>query len=134
MILQIEASECGLASLAMVAHHHGHATDLAELRRRHAISLKGATLKDIIHIADQLGMAGRPLRLDLDELAELKTPCILHWDLNHFVVLASVTRDHIVIHDPAIGIRKLPMAEVSAHFYRRRAGANPNGSVRAQGA
>lgn len=116
VILQIEASECGLASLAMVAHFHGHATDLAELRRRHAISLKGATLKDIIHIADQLGMAGRPLRLDLDELAELKTPCVLHWDLNHFVVLASVTRDYIVIHDPAIGIRKLPMAEVSAHF------------------
>ncbi len=116
MILQIEASECGLASLAMVAHYHGHARSLAELRREFGISLKGATLKDIIKIGEHLGLSARPLRLDLEELDQLKLPCILHWDMNHFVVLAKIGRDHAVIHDPAAGIRKLPMAEVSRHF------------------
>ena len=79
LILQSEAVECGLACLAMVAGWHGYRTDLPTLRRRFSISLKGATLKQLIDIAGQLNFAARPLRLELDELAELKTPCILHW-------------------------------------------------------
>ena len=115
-VLQIEASECGLACLVMVARHFGYAADLAGLRRRYGISLKGATLKDVVKIADHLGLAARPLRLDLDELAQLQMPCILHWDLNHFVVLASADKNGAVIHDPAVGVRRLPMDEVSRHF------------------
>src|SRR3954452_24567424 len=87
MILQTEASECGLASIAMVAHHFGYHTELADLRRRYGMSLKGATLKELMSIADRIGFATRPLRLELAELAQLRLPCILHWDLNHFVVL-----------------------------------------------
>jgi ATP-binding cassette subfamily B protein RaxB len=116
MILQTEAAECGLACLAMVAGFCGYRCDLADLRRRFGMSLKGATLKDVVRIADQLGLASRPVRLDLDELALLKRPCILHWDLNHFVVLKSVGRHGIVIHDPGVGVRRLPAAEVSRHF------------------
>jgi ATP-binding cassette, subfamily B, bacterial CvaB/MchF/RaxB len=116
VVLQTEAAECGLACLAMVAGYVGSRIDLGELRRRFGMSLKGATLKEIIRIADQLGMAARPLRLELSELSELKTPCILHWDLNHFVVLKGVDRRGIVIHDPGAGIRRLPMALVSRHF------------------
>ncbi|SMO86058.1 peptidase domain-containing ABC transporter [Paracoccus laeviglucosivorans] len=116
VILQTEAAECGLASLAMVAGFHRRATDPAELRRRFGFSLKGATLKDVITVADHIGLASRPLRLELDELHLLRTPAILHWDLNHFVVLKSVGRGHITIHDPADGVRRLPMAEVSRHF------------------
>src|SRR5215510_9977373 len=85
MILQTEASECGLASLAMVAQFHGHPTDLADLRRHFGMSLKGATLKDVMQVADRIGLATRPLRLELSELPALRLPCILHWDLNHFV-------------------------------------------------
>src|SRR6266567_1130579 len=77
MVLQTEASECGLASLAMVAQFHGYSTDLPNLRRRFGMSLKGATLKDVMQVADQLGLATRPLRLEISELMQLRTPCIL---------------------------------------------------------
>ena len=116
MVLQTEAAECGLACLAMVAGYHGYHSDLAELRRRFGLSLKGATLKDVVGMADQLGLAARPVRLELEELRLLKTPCILHWDLNHFVVLKSANRNGLVIHDPGVGVRRLSLSEVSKRF------------------
>lgn len=114
--LQTEAAECGLASLAMVACYHGHVTDLATLRSRHSISLKGTSLAEIIKIATALKFQVRPLRLELAEMQGLKTPCILHWDLSHFVVLKAASRDSIEIHDPAQGKRTFKYAEVSRHF------------------
>ncbi|WP_158883021.1 peptidase domain-containing ABC transporter [Rhodanobacter sp. L36] len=116
MMLQTEAAECGLASLAMIASYHGHDVDLAGLRRRFSTSLKGATLARVMDMAGKLGFVGRPLKLDMEHLVQLKTPCLLHWDLNHFVVLKSVGARGIVIHDPARGIRKLGFKEVSEHF------------------
>jgi ATP-binding cassette subfamily B protein RaxB len=116
MYLQTEAAECGLACLAMVAGYHGYHWDITELRRRLAVSLKGANLKVLVDMADRLGFVSRPVRLELDELRMLKTPCVLHWDLNHFVVLKEVARDTIVVHDPAVGVRHLPRSTVSKHF------------------
>ncbi|MBS3652439.1 peptidase domain-containing ABC transporter [Pseudaminobacter sp. 19-2017] len=116
MILQTEASECGLASLAMVAGHFGYEPDLGDLRRRYGFSLKGATLKDVVRIADRIGFATRPLRLEIEELTKLRLPCILHWDLNHFVVLVGFGRAGAVIHDPAFGLRHTRPAELSQHF------------------
>ena len=103
--LQSESAECGLACLAMVAASHGLHVGLAELRRRFPMSLKGARLDQLIRIAQQLGFTARPLRLDLDELGKLELPCILHWDLNHFVVLVRVGASKVVIADPAPGQR-----------------------------
>lgn len=116
VILQTEAAECGLASLAMIARYHGHDVDLPSLRRRHSTSLKGANLARVMEMAAKLGFDTRPLRLELAELAELKTPCILHWDLNHFVVLKRVGSRGAVVHDPSRGVRKLSDAEISRHF------------------
>jgi ATP-binding cassette subfamily B protein RaxB len=116
MIMQTEAAECGVACLAMIVGYHGQPCGITELRRRLSVSLKGTSLKHLVGMAERLGFAARPLRLELDELRQLSTPCILHWDLHHFVVLAKVTRDGIVIHDPAVGVRRLPMAAVSRHF------------------
>ena len=115
-IMQTEASECGLACLAMISSHFGSQSDLSALRRSYGMSLKGATMQEIVRIADHLGFASRPLRLELAELPELRLPCVLHWDLNHFVVLVSLDRNRAVIHDPAVGVRNLPLAEVSRHF------------------
>ena len=115
-ILQSEAAECGLASLAMVADAHGQRIGLPEMRRRFPLSLKGAKLNHLIQIAQQLGFSTRPLRLDMDDLGKLKLPCILHWDLNHFVVLAKVGKSKATILDPAIGERTLGFDEVSQHF------------------
>ena len=115
LVLQIEAAECGLACLAMVADYFGHHTDLADLRRRFGLSLKGATLKDLTGVADRLGLAARALRLDLEELELVRTPAILHWDMNHFVVLKCVRRGGIVIHDPAVGVRRMDLREAARH-------------------
>jgi len=115
-ILQTEATECGLACLAMVAGHWGYRIDLASMRRRFSVSLKGATLKSLIAMAQAMSLQARPLRLDLDSLPKLKLPCILHWNMNHFVVLTEVDRNGAVIHDPAVGIRRLAMEELSKHF------------------
>lgn len=116
VILQTEATECGLACLGMVSGYHGQRTDLATLRRRFSISQYGATLAQLIGIANALGLASRPLRLDLEDLPQLRTPCILHWNLNHFVVLKKATGRGIVIHDPATGQRQVSMDEVSRCF------------------
>jgi len=79
VILQGERSECGLACLAMLLGYHGHQTDLHTLRQRHAVSLRGATLKGLIGQAEQLALAPRALRVELDELSRLSLPAILHW-------------------------------------------------------
>ena len=116
VILQAEAAECGVACLAMVAGYHGYQTSLTELRRKFSVSLKGVNLKSLTVAADQLGLSGRGLRCELDDLKELKAPCILHWGLNHFVVLKKAGRKTITIHDPARGKRILSMSEVSNNF------------------
>lgn len=115
-IRQSEAAECGLACLAMVADAHGRSVGLPEMRRRFALSLKGTKLNHLITIAQQLGFQTRPLRLEMEDLGKLTLPCILHWDLNHFVVLTKVGKSRVTILDPAVGERKLILDEVSKHF------------------
>ena len=116
VLLQTEAAECGLACLAMVSSHFGHRIDLANMRRRFSVSLKGATLKALMEMARALSLQARPLKLDLEHLADLRLPCVLHWDMNHFVVLKSVRADALVIHDPAVGERRLTRAAFAEHF------------------
>jgi ATP-binding cassette subfamily B protein RaxB len=105
VIRQSESAECGLACLAMIAGYHGQHIDLPTLRQRFPLSLKGITLAKLIDIAQSLGFASRPLRFDLEELGKLQTPSILHWDLDHFVVLRAVSKRVAIIHDPAVGER-----------------------------
>lgn len=116
VIHQTEASECGLACLAMICGYYGKNIDLISLRQQFNLSARGATLAGAQGIATQMGMITRALSLDLDEITSLKKPCILHWDFNHFVVLVSVKRRHFVIHDPARGRRSVGLQEMSQHF------------------
>lgn len=116
LVHQTEASECGLACLAMICGHYGKNIDLIALRQQFNLSARGTTLAGLTGIAEQLGLTTRPLSLELNELNALKTPCVLHWDFNHFVVLVSVKRNHVVLHDPARGRRTVPITEVSQSF------------------
>ncbi len=116
VITQSEGTECGLACLAMVASYHGHHIDLISLRKKFFISMEGATLHDIMQFSEELSLTTRPLKIELDDLVSMKTPCILHWDLNHFVVLKSANANSIIIHDPASGIKKYTLEKASAHF------------------
>lgn len=116
LILQTEATECGLACLAMIAGYHGHHATLMELRRRFSVSLKGITLKQLIQTADVLNLGTRAVRLDLEDLNKLKLPCVLHWNFNHFVVLQAVDGQRLTVYDPAHGIRQLSQAQASQSF------------------
>ncbi|HEX4333997.1 MAG TPA: peptidase domain-containing ABC transporter [Usitatibacter sp.] len=116
VILQSEAPECGIACLAMVASYHGHRTDLSAMRLRLSPSLKGITLKNIAQIAETMGMTARGVQVSLESLGKLRLPAVLHWDMNHFVVLAKVKGRKLTVHDPARGKRMLTMDEASRHF------------------
>ena len=115
-MLQTEAAECGLACLAMVATYHGLSTDLPTLRQRFQLSLKGATMVDLMRLAGQLQLNPRALRAEMEHLGQLQMPCVLHWDLNHFVVLTEIRGGKAVLHDPARGVRRLSLDELSKHF------------------
>lgn len=119
-VRQTEASECGLACLAMVASQHGLNMDLSSLRQRFPLSLTGATLRDLIDVGDELDLSARAIKVELEHLADLQCPAVLHWDLSHFVVLADVKHGRrglrATIYDPAFGIKQMDEAELSKHF------------------
>lgn len=116
LIRQSEVAECGLAALTMVVGYHGHKTDLAAMRSRFPITPRGLTLKDLSDIAGKLGFASRPLRVGIKNVRQLRLPAILHWDLNHFVVLKSASRRRLTIHDPARGLVTMSHSEFAEHF------------------
>ena len=120
LILQTEMAECGLASMAMVASYHGHKLDMPAMRKHFSANLKGMNLQQLIELGDSLGLASRALQCPIDEVYKLATPCILHWDLNHFVVLTKVSGKgqsaKFSINDPAVGKRTLNSEEFSKHF------------------
>jgi len=116
VVLQTEVTECGLACLTMIGRYHGHDIDLNVLRKRHLISMTGASLKSIMAIGSTLQLAARPLKVELDQLHKLQLPAILHWDLNHYVVLKSVKGNKVHIVDPGIGLRVMSLSKVSDHF------------------
>ncbi|MCI5045583.1 MAG: peptidase domain-containing ABC transporter [Aquisalinus sp.] len=116
VILQSEATECGLACLTMVASYHGYRRDLSSMRRDFNVSIKGATLQQLMTIGSAIGFATRPVRLEMEDLKQLQVPCILHWDLCHFVVLVKVDGKTMTIHDPAKGQRKVNRDDFAKHF------------------
>ncbi|MBO0737552.1 MAG: peptidase domain-containing ABC transporter, partial [Alphaproteobacteria bacterium] len=116
ILRQTEAAECGLVCLAMVACFHGLRTDPAAIRARYPTSNRGVTLANLVKMAAALGLCARAVRLDLSDLGKLRLPAVVHWNLDHFVVLRQVARKGLRIHDPAIGARLVPWAEVDKAF------------------
>ncbi len=115
-LLQAEAAQCAHTCLAMVMDYHGRQMNSLSLQREFPSSMRGVTLANLIDDAHTSGLQCRALRIELEELPQLETPCILHWDMDHFVVLAKASAKEIVIHDPATGVHKLRMSEASVHF------------------
>jgi ATP-binding cassette subfamily B protein RaxB len=116
LVRQTEIAECGLACLTMVAGFHGLDVDLGSIRRRFAPSVRGASLRSLIAIADRIGLTPRAVKLPLEQLANLHVPAVLHWDMNHYVVLERVKGDRALVHDPDGRSAWMPMEEVSNHF------------------
>jgi ATP-binding cassette subfamily B protein RaxB len=89
---------------------------MADLRGKFSLSTRGLNLLSLARLADLRGFSSRALRLEIDEMDLLARPCILHWDLVHFVVLISARRSRIVIYDPSYGIRKVSRQEMASAF------------------
>ncbi|WP_158931375.1 peptidase domain-containing ABC transporter [Acidisphaera sp. S103] len=116
-IRQSEAAECGLTCLAMVLGYHGHDVDLGTLRRRHPTSLSGLTMRGLMALAARMDLTARALRLEAEQLGMLALPAVLHWDMDHFVVLVAIRRNgSLVVHDPARGERRIGPAEAGRRF------------------
>lgn len=116
VIKQDQFSECGHACVTMISNYHGHKIDLLSLRDIEAPSINGSSMLDLVRLFERLDFTTRAIRVELDELNHVQCPAVLHWNLNHFVVLKSVHRKYVVIHDPAAGERKVLFNELSNSF------------------
>lgn len=116
VIRQTESAECGLACLLMIAAWHGLHTDMSEMRNRFNISMQGMNLHQLMACSSEMNLSGRAVRLELDDLKSLRVPCILHWDLNHFVVLYKIRRGRLILHDPDRGRVRLSLNDAGKHF------------------
>ncbi|EPY7206510.1 peptidase domain-containing ABC transporter [Klebsiella quasipneumoniae] len=116
VILQSEATECGIACLAMICSFYGLNIDLFNFRQRFGSPAQGVTLMSLSKTAEHAGLKSRALSLDLDEIKQLKLPCIIHWGMNHYVVLTKVKRASFIVHDPALGKRVIGIQEMSNNF------------------
>ncbi len=117
-IIQSERAECSLACIGMILGYYGYNVDLVQLRELNAVSSKGVNLKGVIDISSKFGLSAQALKVECNALNAIKVPCILHWEDNHFVVLTKVSRSFVTIHDPAFGVKKIPLEELPNFFKR----------------
>src|ERR1700709_331516 len=115
-ILQMEAVECGAAALAMVLAHHGAWIPLEQLRIACGVSRDGSKASNIVRAARTFGMKAKGFRSEPASLGDLRMPCIIHWNFNHFVVLEGIDGGDVYINDPATGQRRIDMAELDLAF------------------
>ncbi|KAB1175039.1 peptidase domain-containing ABC transporter [Photobacterium damselae] len=115
IIYQTESSECGLACLAMICHFYGKHTSLSQLREDFG-SARGINLVDLKKVASKLGLNTRVLSLDIENLYQVKKPCLMHWNFNHFVVLVKTKKNKFIIHDPYKGRVSINYQDMSNSF------------------
>ncbi|WP_163932799.1 peptidase domain-containing ABC transporter [Paraferrimonas sp. SM1919] len=120
LILQTEMAECGLACMAMVSSFYGHKLDMGAIRQKYSANVSGMNLQQLIELGAVLGLSSRALQCELSELKQLQLPCILHWDMNHFVVLTKVSgkgaKQKFSVNDPARGQKIFDIKQISKHF------------------
>ncbi len=104
---QVDAADCGAASLVMVARHHGARISLARARQVCNTSTGGSTLAGIVDGAKAIGLDARATKVSPSKIDELSLPAAIHWDRDHWVVLLDVSASHAVIADPARGRRRV---------------------------
>ena len=115
-VLQLEAVECGAASLAMVLGYYGRIEPLAKLRQNCGVSRDGSKAANVLRAARKYGMEANGLKASISSLRAQQLPCILFWEFNHFVVLEGFKKDKVYINDPAMGHRVIPLADFERSF------------------
>ncbi|MBQ8980982.1 MAG: NHLP family bacteriocin export ABC transporter peptidase/permease/ATPase, partial [Eubacterium sp.] len=112
VLMQMEALECGAASLAMVLAYYNRYVPLAQMRSDCGVSRDGSNAKNILQAARNYGMTTKAMMLDTNGLKEKGVfPCIIHWNFNHFVVLDGFKNNYAVLNDPARGVVKVSIEE-----------------------
>jgi ATP-binding cassette subfamily B protein len=115
-VRQLTSTDCGAACLAMTLAYYGRAVKLADVRDFMGTGRDGTTPAAMDRAADHFGLRMRLVRAELGSLADLPAGTILHWDFSHYVVLERVRRRSVLVVDPAVGRRELPMKLVSKAF------------------
>lgn len=115
-VFQMEATECGAASLSMIFSYFGKHMPLEQMRIETGVSRDGCNAGNIMRAAKKYGLECHGYRKELSGLLEIETPCIIHWNFNHFVVFEGIKRGHAYLNDPAVGRRKLTIEELDDGF------------------
>ncbi len=115
-VYQMEATECGAASLSMVLGYFGKQLPLEKLRIETGVSRDGCNMKNIMLAGRKFGLEVHGYRKDLDGLFDVPVPAIIHWNFNHFVVWEGRKGNDCYINDPAMGRRKLTVQDIDDCF------------------
>lgn len=115
-VLQMEVTECGAASFCMILDYYGKSVTMEQLRLECGVSRNGVNAKNIARAAMLHGLKPRALKVGIHAARGLKFPAIIHWNMDHFVVLCGFTKKGAVIADPASGLRQIPEDEFSNNF------------------
>lgn len=116
VVMQMEALECGAASLAMILAYYGRWVPLEQVRQDCGVSRDGSSAKNILQAARNYGLKAKGFRMELAGLTQATVPAIIHWNFNHFVVLNGLNEKYAWINDPARGTMKMTREEFSQSF------------------
>ncbi len=116
-VLQMEATECGAASLAMILAYYGLWIPLEKLRQDCGVNRDGSNAKKILLAARHLNCTAKAFTWNVDKIKEKNFfPLIIHWEFNHFVVLEGYKADKFFLNDPALGKRQIPLEEFRTSY------------------
>jgi len=125
-VLQMEATECGAASLTMILGYYGLWLPLEKVREECGVSRDGASATNILKAARKFGLEAKGKRYSVERLQEVPLPVIIHWEFNHFLVLEAINNKYAYLNDPAIGHRKVPLDEFRSSYTGISIALNPD--------
>lgn len=115
-VLQMEATECGAACLAILLRHYGRVVPLLELRQVCGVTRDGSDAASLLRAGALYGLEGKGYRMDLAALRAQQPPLVLFWEFNHFLILEGFHGNRVAINDPASGPRWISLETFSAGF------------------